>query len=110
MMKTIAFLIIALHINFIYAQSRWKIEEQELVMKETLFPACHASTIVELRPGHFMISFFAGSQEGRKDVSIYASYFRNEQWSGPQMIADGLITDTLRYACWNPVLFNAREG
>jgi predicted neuraminidase len=82
----------------------------ELIFKESPFAQCHASTIVEISPGKFMIAAFGGTSEGKKDVCIWFSAKENGEWSKPAKIADGIINDTLRYPCWNPVLFKTREG
>jgi predicted neuraminidase len=82
----------------------------ELIFKEPPFAQCHASTIVELTPGNLMVAAFGGTGEGRQDVCIWFSATENGEWSKPAKIADGIINDTLRYPCWNPVLFKTREG
>ena len=85
-------------------------ESDELVFKEPPFAQCHASTIVEVTPDKFMVAAFGGTSEGKKDVCIWFSTTENGEWSKPVKIADGIINDTLRYPCWNPVLFKTREG
>jgi len=82
----------------------------ELIYNAPPFPQCHASTIVEVSPGKFLSAAFGGTHENNKDVCIWLSTNEKGQWSKPLMIADGIINDTLRYACWNPVLFKSREG
>ncbi len=82
----------------------------ELVFKEPPFAQCHASTIVEVKPGKFMVAAFGGTSEGKKDVCIWFSTTENLEWSNPAKIADGIINDSLRYPCWNPVLFKTTEG
>ncbi len=54
-----------------------------------------------------MSAFFAGTKESAKDVAIWITSKRNNRWTDPTIIADGVISDTLRYACWNPVLFRS---
>ena len=44
------------------------------------------------------------------DVSIYTSENRGGIWGSPALVADGIANDTLRYPCWNPVLFKKDNG
>jgi predicted neuraminidase len=82
----------------------------ELVFKKPPFAECHASTIVEVTPDKFMLAAFGGTSEGKKDVCIWLSATENGKWSKPAKMGDGIINDTLRYPCWNPVLFKTKEG
>lgn len=34
----------------------------------------------------------------------------NNQWQTPVQVANGITNDTLRYACWNPVLYQMPGG
>ena len=84
--------------------------KQELVFNKPPFAACHAATIVAL-PGNMLLgAWFAGAFESSPDVGIWVAAKVNGHWSTPRMIADGVINDTLRFACWNPVLFRTRHG
>lgn len=71
------------------------------------FSSCHASTLVELKEGNILASWFGGSHEGHKDVAIWTSVLKKGKWSAPERVADGVVADTLRYPCWNPVLFRS---
>jgi Predicted neuraminidase (sialidase) len=82
----------------------------ELIFKEPPFAQCHASTIMEVTPNKFMLAAFGGTSEGKKDVCIWFSTTENGEWSKPAKMANGIINDTLRYPCWNPVLFKTKEG
>lgn len=73
------------------------------------FPQCHASTLVET-PSGIMASWFGGTRERNPDVSIYTARLSNGIWSAPQMAADGVKNDTLRYPTWNPVLHQKDDG
>jgi len=73
------------------------------------FPQCHASTLVET-PSGIMASWFGGTRERNPDVSIYTARLSNGTWSVPQMAADGVKNDTLRYPTWNPVLHQKDDG
>ena len=72
------------------------------------FPQCHASTIVETSDG-LLAAWFGGTHERNPDVCIYASFNKDGNWSTPEMVADGIINDTLRYPCWNPVLYKRQN-
>jgi alpha-L-rhamnosidase len=52
-------------------------------------------------------AWFGGTKEGNKDVCIWTSHLINSKWTEPVKVADGIINDTLRYPCYNPVLFYA---
>ena len=82
----------------------------ENIFAEAPFKQCHASTITELKDGSLMAAWFGGSYEGSSDVGIWASVKKGASWSIPMEIATGEINDTLRFPCWNPVLFRTKEG
>ena len=72
-------------------------------------PQCHASTIVE--SGRVLAAaWFGGTEEKNPDVSIWLSINENGQWSKPIEAANGIQSDGKRYPCWNPVLFQPKEG
>ena len=91
------------------AQRSWQKESEELVFAAVPFKACHASSLVERAPGELMVAFFAGTHEGHKDVAIWSATKKGRHWTQPEPVADGIIHDSLRFPCWNPVLFKARE-
>ena len=72
-------------------------------------PECHASTIVETADG-LVTAFFAGTHENNPDVGIRVSRLVDGEWTWPEEVADGVQNDTLRYPCWNPVLFQPKGG
>ncbi len=65
----------------------------------------HASTLVELKNGDVMAAWFAGTKEGAPDVAIYGARLHHGAWSTPIELARASGV-----ACWNPVLFHARDG
>lgn len=83
--------------------------KSEFIYDEAPFPSCHASTIVETDNG-FLASWFGGTYERHPDVCIYTSENIDGKWSVPALVADGIMNDTLRYPCWNPVLFKRTDG
>lgn len=81
----------------------------EFIYENAPFPKCHASTIVETEEG-FLAAWFGGTHENHPDVCIYTSAKINGKWSVPEIVADGIINEILRYPCWNPVLFKRANG
>lgn len=80
------------------------------VFKQVPFEACHASTLVDLGNGKIMAAWFGGKHEGSKDVAIWSAVKNGKTWSQPIEIANGIQNDPSRLACWNPVLFKAKNG
>lgn len=72
-------------------------------------PQVHASSIVET-PSGMVAAFFAGTREKHPDVGIRVSRLEGDTWTRPEEVANGVESDTLRYPCWNPVLFQPKEG
>ncbi|HEV7350200.1 sialidase family protein [Telluribacter sp.] len=96
--------------GFSQTSGSWKKVSQEMVFENPPFKECHASTIEEVQPNEFLAAWFGGPHEKHKDVGIWTATQKNGQWSKPQLMAEGIINKDLRYPCWNPVLFKAREG
>jgi alpha-L-fucosidase len=87
-----------------------KLLETGMIYEEAPFPSCHASTIVETNDG-LLAAWFGGTHERNPDICIYTSRkSKNDKWSTPEMVADGVQSSTLRYPCWNPVLFKRDNG
>lgn len=82
----------------------------ELILTDPPFKQCHASTLAELGDGEILIAFFGGPYEGSPDVKIWGVFRTNGMWSTPMVLADGKISDSLSYPCWNPVLFCSGSG
>ncbi len=92
-----------------YAQ-KVEIVQSGPVFKQVPFEACHASTLVDLGNGEILAAWFGGKHEGSKDVIIWSAIKNGTEWSRPVEIANGIQNDTSRFACWNPVLFKAKNG
>ena len=73
------------------------------------FPSCHASTIEETEHG-LVAAWFGGTGEKHPDVGIWISRNMNGNWSSPVEVVNGVQNESLRYPCWNPVLFQPAEG
>ncbi|MCB1226671.1 MAG: exo-alpha-sialidase [Verrucomicrobiales bacterium] len=78
--------------------------KEEFVFNAAPFPQCHASTLVET-PRGLVAAWFGGTKEKNPDVGIWTSYHDGSGWSSPTEAANGIQHDSLRYPCWNPVLF-----
>ncbi len=72
-------------------------------------PECHASTIAETSSG-LVAAWFGGKHERNSDVGIWISRDDGTVWSAPLEVANGVRSPAKRYPCWNPVLFNPRNG
>ena len=83
----------------------------EFIYDTASFPECHAATIAETPTG-LVTAFFGGTKERNPDVCIYVSRkaHGSDKWTAPQNVANGIQSSTLRYACWNPVLYQIPGG
>ena len=77
---------------------------EEFVFDRAPFQECHASTICQTTRG-LVTAWFGGTEEGDNDVGIWTSYHDGRRWTRPVEVADGVQHESLRYPCWNPVLF-----
>ena len=82
---------------------------EEFIFEEAPFPSCHASTIAETPEG-LVAAWFGGTRERHPDVGIWVSRKINSKWTPPVEVVNGVINDTLRYPCWNPVLYQIPDG
>lgn len=83
----------------------------EFIYETAPFPSCHASTIAETKNGDLVAAWFGGTEEKNPDVAIYvARSAKNGAWSVPVEVANGVQSPSLRYPCWNPVLYQADQG
>lgn len=90
---------------------RWKqgIITDEFIFDKASFPESHSATIVET-PAGLVASWFGGTKEANPDVEIRVSRLVNNKWTAPVSVADGRINDSVRKACYNPVLFQIPGG
>ncbi len=87
-----------------------RIVQSEFIFATNPVPSCHASTIVETKDHTLVSAWFAGTAEKHPDVGIWSARFVNGKWSPPVEVATGVQPDGKRLPCWNPVLFQPREG
>lgn len=82
----------------------------EFIYDKAPFPSCHASTIEQTTQGQLVAAWFGGTDEGENDVGIWSSRLVDGKWSAPVEVATGVQADGKRHPCWNPVLFQPKEG
>jgi predicted neuraminidase len=93
------------------------IVDAQFLFTEAPFRSCHASTIVETKD-YLASAFFGGTEEGNTDVGIWMCRKKKgrRKWSAPVQVANGVQHTKVpsgqlkRWACWNPVLYQASEG
>lgn len=89
----------------------WKsgLIKNEFIFQRASFPESHAATLAETPKG-LVAAWFGGTKEGNKDVCIWVSRLVNGKWTAPAEAANGIQNDSVRYACWNPVLYQVPNG
>lgn len=110
--KIIAAALLLLSMAGVQAQTpKWKqgILIDEFVFDTASFPESHAATIAETPKG-LVTAWFGGTKERNPDVEIWVSRRVGGKWTPPVSVANGIQNDTLRYACWNPVLYQVPAG
>ncbi|RRB02431.1 sialidase family protein [Larkinella rosea] len=114
-MKKIRYIILLMSLTLFspaFAQlSKWQsgLVIDEFVVEKPPFPESHAATMVET-PSGLVSAWFGGTKERNPDVCIWVSRQENGKWSAPQNVANGIVSETLRYATWNPVLYQIPKG
>lgn len=75
-------------------------------------PQCHASTIAETphRGGGLVAAWFGGEHERNDDVGIWVARRVDGKWTKPVEVATGAEGEDKDYPCWNPVLFQPKDG
>jgi predicted neuraminidase len=81
----------------------------EFVYEKAPYKECHSATIAETPKG-LVASWFGGTKERNPDVCIWVSRKVNGKWTEGINVANGIQNDTLRYPCWNPVLYQIPKG
>lgn len=85
------------------------IVKSEFIFEKAPFPSCHASTIAEAKDG-LVSAWFGGTREKNEDVGIWSSRYENGGWTTPVEVANGVQSPEKRFPCWNPVLFQPKNG
>jgi predicted neuraminidase len=100
-MRKLLFALLLFSLNLSAQSTNFK---SEFIYETAPFPSCHASTIAETPQG-LITAWFGGTHERHKDVGIWTSRLVDGKWTAPVEVANGVQNETLRYPCWNPVLF-----
>lgn len=112
-MKLLGLIVFSVFVfDVVLAQTdRWKegILVDEFIYTTAPFPSCHSATLAETDKG-LVAAWFGGTKERHPDVGIWLSRNEDGKWTEPIEVANGIVNDTLRYACWNPVLFQVPGG
>jgi predicted neuraminidase/sugar phosphate isomerase/epimerase len=93
----------------LHAQSGQGIVKDEFTFDKAPYPECHAATIAETKAG-LVAAWFGGTKERNPDVCIWVSRRVNGKWTEGINVANGIQDPKLRYACWNPVLYQSEGG
>src|SRR5437879_3240173 len=91
------------------------VRHTEFLFEKAPHAQCHAATIAQARQGHLVAAWFGGTREKNPDVGIWLTRQVDGQWTEPVEVANGVqyldnAGKAHRYPCWNPVLFQPREG
>jgi predicted neuraminidase len=81
----------------------------QFIYEKASYPECHASTLAECAEG-LVAAWFGGTREKHPDVGIWFSRLLEGRWTAPVEVANGVQHTAKRYPCWNPVLFQPRDG
>jgi len=110
--KIISFFVTALFSFTCLAQQNTKVQiiTKESIFDQAPFEACHTSTLVQLNDDKIMAAWFGGKYEGSNDVAIWIATKNHGQWTAPVKIVTGVTNTNHPIACWNPVLFKAKNG
>ncbi len=78
--------------------------KKEFVSENMPTRACHASTVLKLKNGNFLVAWFGGTKEGENDVDIWVAVKNEGVWQVPYKIS---ADENLPH--WNPVLFQLED-
>ncbi|MDR1270449.1 MAG: exo-alpha-sialidase [Planctomycetaceae bacterium] len=84
--------------------------KKEFIFVHAPFPSCHASTIEQVPSGELVASWFGGTAENHPDCSIWVSRTENGRWTFPIKVREQIDNQGNHRPCWNPVLFQPKEG
>ena len=79
------------------------------IFEDAPFASAHASTIAET-PASLVAAWFGGPYEGHPEVGIWLARRAAGRWSAPVEVAQGRDRRGRPSPCWNPVLFEPRDG
>ena len=102
--------LLALLATFSHAAESPAVLKREFLHDTAPFPSAHASTIVETTDGKIVAAYFGGKREGDASVGIWVQRFIEGKWTPPIEAANGEQPNAARQPCWNPVLFQPKDG
>lgn len=85
------------------------VNEEHLISPPATAPSVHSGTITNTKDG-LLLAYFGGKYEGHQDVAIFTSRYQDGKWSSPTEIINGQINESVKKACYNPVLFTYPDG
>src|SRR3954454_229365 len=62
----------------------------EFIYESAPYPQCHASTIVEIKPGELAAAWFGGTRERNPDVCIWVARHESGKWQEAVKAAYGV--------------------
>lgn len=82
------------HYSVRIAPSSPAIVQDQFLYEQASFPECHGATIVELKNGDLVASFFGGTKERNPNCCIWVCRKPKgaEAWSAPYLAADGVFS------------------
>lgn len=82
------------HYSVEISTSHPAIVEDQFLYEKASFPECHGATIVELKNGDLVASFFGGTKERNPDCCIWVCRKPKgaTEWSAPYLAADGVFS------------------
>lgn len=89
-------------------KNRAGIVEDQFLYEQASFPECHGATIVELKNGDLVASFFGGTKERNPDCCIWVCRKPKgaTEWSAPYLAADGVFSLDDPQAVWRALQQN----
>jgi predicted neuraminidase len=103
-------IVLMLSVPMLAQTSHPAVRSSEFIYESAPYPQCHASTIVETKPGELAAAWFGGTRERNPDVCIWVARHENGKWQEAVQAADGVQPDGSRLPTWNPVLFQPPSG
>ena len=108
-LRNFVVLLAAIAMNISASAGQPGLLKSEFIYETAPFPECHASTIAETKDG-LIAAWFGGTRERDPDVCIWTARLVEGKWTAPAQVADGIQSPTNRLPCWNPVLFQPKQG
>lgn len=89
-------------------KNRAGIVEDQFLYEQASFPECHGATIVELKNGDLVASFFGGTKERNPDCCIWVCRKPKgaTEWSAPYLAAEGCLVWMIRRLSWQALRQN----